>query len=196
MSIQPPFLLPSDKKFVNTSTGQKSSSCRNRVSEISSVKGFRESLQMEGISSNAAKLISCSRIKSSTTNFESAWDQWTSWCNERQVNPFQAPVNFIINFLSKKFDKVLQYKTLNCLRSPISAYHFLINGMSVGKHLKVCALLAGTFNQRPSQPRYVFLWDVAIVLQYIRNQWYNSSSLNDADLTCKLTILLALTTVM
>ena len=57
--------------------------------------------------------------ENSTTNYESAWGQWTSWCNERQVNPFQAPVNFIINFLSEKFDKVLQYRTLNCLRLAI-----------------------------------------------------------------------------
>ena len=31
------------------------------------------------------------------------------------------------------------------------------------------------------------------VLQYIRTHWYDNSSLNDADLTCKLTTLLALT---
>ena len=39
------------------------------------------------------------------TNYESAWGQWTSWCNDRQANPFQAPENYIINFLSEKFDK-------------------------------------------------------------------------------------------
>ena len=33
-----------------------------------------------------------------------------------------------------------------------------------------------------------------MVLQYIRTHWYNNSSLNDADLTCKLTTLLTLTT--
>ena len=112
----------SDKKFVNKSTGQKSSSSRNRVTEISGVKGFRQSSQIEGISSNAAKPISHSRSKSSTTNYESAWVQWTSWCNERWVYPFQASVNYIINFLSEKFDKGLQCRTLNCLRSAISAY--------------------------------------------------------------------------
>ena len=141
----------SDKKFVNKSTGQKSSS-RNRVTEISGVEGFRQSLQKEGISSNAAKLISHSRRKSSTTNYESVWGQWTSWCNERQVNLLQAPVNYIIDFLSEKFDNVLQYKILNCLISAISAYHVHIDGKSVGKHPKVCALLAGIFNQRPPQP--------------------------------------------
>ena len=119
----------SDKKFANRSTGQKSSS-RNRVTEISGVEGFQQSLQKEGISSNAAKLISHSRRKSSTTNYESVWDQWTSWCNERQVNLLQAPVNYIIDFLSEKFDNGLQYKILNCLRSAISAYHVHIDGKS------------------------------------------------------------------
>ena len=103
-------------------------------------------------------------------------------------------MSFIINFLSEKFDKGLQYRTLSCLRSVISAYYVHIDGKSVGKHPKVCALLAGIFNQRPPQPRYVFIWDVEIVLQYIRTNWYDNSSLNDADLTCKLTALLALIT--
>ena len=39
-----------------------------------------------------------------------------------------------------------------------------------------------------------FIWDVKIVLQNIRTHWYVNSSLNNADVTCKLTTLLALTT--
>ena len=92
-----------------------SSSSRNRVTEISSAEGSWKSLQMEGISSNAGKHISHSMRKSSTTNYESAWGQWISWFNERKVNPFQAPVNYIISFLSEKFDKGLQRRTLNSL---------------------------------------------------------------------------------
>ena len=34
----------------------------------------------------------------------------------------------------------------------LSAHHVQIDGKSVGKHPKVCALLAGIFNQRPPQP--------------------------------------------
>ena len=98
----------SDKKFVSKSTGQKSSSRRNRVTQISSVEGFRQSLQIQEISSNAAKLVSHSRTKSSTTNYESAWGQRSGWCNERQVNPFQAPVNYITNFLSENLMKVFE----------------------------------------------------------------------------------------
>ena len=58
------------------------------------MEGFRESLQMEGISNNA-------QIERGSYN-------------DRQVNPFQAPiVNYIINYLSEKFDKGLQYRTMN-----------------------------------------------------------------------------------
>ena len=57
---------------------------------------------------------------------------------------------------------------MNSLRSAISAYHVHIDGKSVEKQPKVFALLAGIFNQRPPQPRYVVIWDVEIVLQYIR----------------------------
>ena len=74
----------------------------------------------------------------------------------------------MINFLSEKFDKGSQYRTSNYLRLAISVYHVHIDGKSVGKHPKVCALLAGIFNQIPPQPRYVFIGDVEIVLQYIR----------------------------
>ena len=56
-------------------------------------------------------------------------------------------MNYIINFLSEKFGKWLQYRTLNCSRSAISAYHVDIDGKSVGKHPKICALIAGIFNQ-------------------------------------------------
>ena len=38
--------------------GKKSSFSKNKFTGISGGKGFQESLQMEGISSNAAKLIS------------------------------------------------------------------------------------------------------------------------------------------
>ena len=108
MSVQPLFFLSQIRNLVTNPLGKK---------KISGVEGFQVSLQMEGISSNAAKVVSHSKKKSSTTNYKSAWDQWTSWYNDREVNSFQTPVNYI-NFLSEKYVKGLQYKTINSLRSP------------------------------------------------------------------------------
>ena len=83
---------------------------------------------------------------------------------------------------------------MNSLRPAISAYHVHIDGKSVEKHPNLRALLAGIFNQRPAQPRYVFIWGMEIVSQNIRTHWYDNSSLTRANLTCKLATLLALIT--
>ena len=56
----------------------------------------------------------------------------------------------MINFLSEKFDKGLQYRTLISLRSAISTNHVHIDCESVRKHPEVCALFASILNQRPS----------------------------------------------
>ena len=51
-------------------------------------------------------------------------------------------MNYIMMFMSKKFDIFLQYRTLNSLRSAITACHVHIDDKSVGKHLIIFALLA------------------------------------------------------
>ena len=82
---------------------------------------------------------------------------------------------------------------MNGYRSAISAFHEYVEGKPVGKHPQVCALLSGVFNERPPQPRYVFIWDVQVVLNFIKSNWPVSSNLSDKNLTLKLTTLLALT---
>ena len=89
------------------------------------------------------------------------------------------------------FGKGLQYRTINSHRSAISAYHNYVDRKPVGKHPRVYALLTGFFNQRPPQPRYTFVWDVEIVLVYLKTNMSVNSQLSDKDLTHKLTVLMA-----
>ena len=97
-----------------------------------------------------------------------------------------------MNYLSTLFEKGLQYRTINSHRSAISAYHYYVDGKPVGKHPRVCALLAGVFNHRPPQPCYTFVWDVEIVLIYLKTNMSDNLQLPDKDLTHKLTVLMAL----
>ena len=190
----------SGKKSVNKSTREKSSSSRSHAllrlavwkvsGEVCKWKEFQAMLKsLPHIQREKAQQLITNRPE-------------ITGLADAMKNTFfiQAPSNYIINFLSEKFDKRLQYinyrnstVAVNSLRSAISAYHVHIDGRSVEKHPKVCALLTGIFNQRYPQPRYVFVLDVEIVLQYIST--HDNSSLADAELTCKLTTLLALTTV-
>ena len=97
-----------------------------------------------------------------------------------------------MNYLSTLFEKGLQYRTINSHCSANSAYHNYVDGKLVGKHLWVCTLLTGVFNQRPPQPHYIFAWDVEIVLVYLKTNMSDNSQLSDKDLTHKLTVLMAL----
>ena len=53
-------------------------------------------------------------------------------------------------------------------RSAISAYHEKVDDMPVGQHPLVTSLMAEIFNYRPPQPRYVFVWDVQVILNFIK----------------------------
>ena len=100
-----------------------------------------------------------------------------------------------MNYLSTLFDKGFQYQTVNSHRSTISAYHNFINGEPIGKHPN-CALLTGIFYERPPQPRYTFIWDADVVLTYIKNNMSLNFLLSEKKLTCKLTMLLALSSAL
>ena len=82
-----------------------------------------------------------------------------------------------MNYLSTLFDEGHQYRTVNAHRSAISAYHNFINGEPIDKHLKICALRTGIFNERPQQPHYTFILDVDVVLTYIKNNMSVNSQL-------------------
>ena len=97
-----------------------------------------------------------------------------------------------MNYLSTLFEKSLQYRPINLHRSAISAYREFADGKPVGKHPRVCTLLAGVFNQRPPQPHNTFVWDAEIVLAYLKTNMSENPELSDKDLTHKLTVLMTL----
>ena len=63
------------------------------------------------------------------------------------------------------------------------------------KHPRVYALLTGIFIQRPPQTRYTFVWDVEIVLAYLKTNMSDNSRLSDKALPNKLTVLMVLPSV-
>ena len=52
--------------------------------------------------------------------------------------------------------------------------------------------MSGIFNRNPSKPKYSFIWDVEVVLTYLKSLPIDDS-INDKLLTLKLTTILALT---
>ena len=130
---------------------------RDREIKTSALDNFKEKLFAEGISKNATDLITDAKRQGSISHYESAWRKWDSWCSRKQVDPISGPLSAVLDFLAELFQGGLEWSTIAGYRSSISAYHDPIDGVSVGKHPRVCALLKGVFNKRPPVPRYTFI---------------------------------------
>ena len=69
----------------------------------------------------------------------------------------------------------------------------LQEGRKFGEHPLVCRYMKGVFELRPALPKYAEIWDVNVVLNYLK-QFEPPTVLPLKDLTLKLTMLLCLTT--
>ena len=160
--------------------------------EISGLDGYRQNLLTGGISEDTANLLrSHSWRKGTAGAYNSAWKQWSSWCGQREADPFCSTVASRADYLTELFKKGRSYHTVNTHRSAISSFHRPIDGVKVGRHDLVCRVLNACLNARPPQPRYVVTWDFDKVLSYIHSLRDNSS-LSNKFLTLKLSMLLAL----
>ena len=160
--------------------------------DISCMDAIRRNQTGENLSAAARKLLNKARRDSSKTTYETPWNKWLCWCDGKQIDPLQATVDNIIDFLADKFEYApLQYATLNVYRSALSAYHPPIDGYKVGVHPKIKELMRGAFNEKPPQPRYPDTWNVDMVLKYLVSGKRNEE-LSQLDLTHKLAMLMAL----
>ena len=164
-------------------------------SRTSGLAGYRKGLSLQGLSDKATQLITESRRPGTLGNYESAWKKWSSWCDSRKVDPFRCPLNCVLEYLSFLFyEEKFLYRTIGLHRSAISAYHVPIDDKPVGQHPLVCSLMSGIFNKRPPQPKYLFVWDVQVVLDFIKSKWGDTDTLAGKEVTLKLCMLMALIT--
>ena len=102
-------------------------------------------------------------------------------------------MNYVLEYLSSLlYHENLLYRTIGLHRSAISAYHVHVDDKSFGQHPLVCSLLPGIFNLLSPQPKYLFIWDVQEVLNFIKSTWGETDRLGEKELSLKLSILLAL----
>jgi site-specific recombinase XerD len=160
---------------------------------ISGLENYREELQTAGVSSEAATLLTKSWRQGTRSAYNSAWQKWHSWCEDREMDPIHAPVEIVVEFLKDMLEQGYSYNTINGFRSAISAYHRKVENVPIGQHELVKKMMTAIFNENTPTPKYGQTWSVDQVLTYIKNLGSNIS-LDDKTLTHKLTMLLALTT--
>lgn len=132
----------------------------------------------------------CASLSDNTLRqYECAFKRWFDFCSKNNINPYDAPIEHVIKFLTDIFIQGAQYGTLNSYRSALA----LILGSKISSDDIMSRLFKGFYRLRPSVPKYNSTWDTSIVLDYLGN-FYPNSVIGLETLTKKLITLLALIT--
>ena len=169
---------------------EPSSSSVRRTDVSSHMAHLQQTYAMQGFSERVTELLLQSWRANTHSAYNTAWSKWCGWCNQRQVHPFSASLEEIMDFLADQFDSGLLYRSLNALRSAISTSHSKVDSHNVGSHPLVSRLLKGMFNARPPSPQYNGSWDVSVVVELLRN--HRSADLTIPELGKKVVTLMAL----
>ena len=99
----------------------------------------------------------------------------------------------VIEFLTCLYHQGLNYSSINVARSALSSFVIMKGTATVGNHSLISRFMKGIFSLRPPVPRYEVIWDVNIVLDFLR-KLAPIYKLSLKQLTLKLTMLIALVT--
>ena len=93
--------------------------------------------------------------------------------------------------MTELYEKGFTYSAINTAHSALSSFVQLDDGSSVGKNPLISRLLKGVFQSRAPKPKYSEVWDVQIVLSYLKTL-HPVDSLRLKDLSFKFLMLLLL----
>ena len=109
------------------------------------------------------------------------------------VSVFEPGIGKVIEFLTELFHTGIGYSAIDTAQSALSSIILLPGGRPVGEHPLICRFLKGVFELRPALPKYTEIWDVGIVLRYLKTL-YPPQDITLKQLTLKMTTLLCLLT--
>lgn len=103
----------------------------------------------------------------------------------------QASVGQVLDFLTMLYAR-LGYSAMNTARSALSSFVILPGGHTLGSHTFIARFMKGVFNLKTPKPHYDVVWDVKLVLDYLRQLLHTPNVLGLRDLTKATCMLIAL----
>ena len=111
---------------------------------------------------------------------------WFDFCQDKDLDCLTPTKTNLLGFLAKRRQMGDSYSTLGTHRSAVS----LLSNDRVGKDLDVSMFIKGVYRSSGVRPRYSAVWDISIVLNYLKELKPDSL----LKITMKTVMLLALST--
>ena len=157
----------------------------------------RDILRKEGFSNSVIKRLEKARAQSTVHHYASQWKLFEAWCNEHKLNPLNASLPLLTEFLEYLFkERKVSVRTIKNYKSALAfQWKTLVGYVMPEKDYVVTDLFRGFKRERPIPKKVVVDWDVRLVLNYFQSGRYKTwNSLTDKELTLKTIFLLALAT--
>ena len=160
----------------------------------SCLETFRAFLTKAGVSNAAADTIEASQRPSTRSLYQKKWASFLNWCQGRSLDPLNPSAADVLNYLQSLADLGLKYNTAKSHASALSSCCMPVDGYAVGSHPLVLRWLKGFLAIRPPVRLIMPPWDLAIILQALRQAPYEPlESVPLEFLTLKTAFLIAVT---
>ena len=167
MLIEEPLLLPKRDSILHSLFDPER--CHSwKENQTDGLSVIRSALKNQRISQAAQKLILSSWRQGTQKPYRTYLNKWQCYAGEQSINPFQPPVNKVLEFLNQPYEQGLGYSGINTAGSALSSITTLEGNVTIGKHPLVQRLVKRVLQCRPSFPRYERTWDTNVVLKYLK----------------------------
>jgi len=153
-----------------SSTKDSNLSPKTRTVQINSMEAIDRQFQKKGFSEQSRQLLRASWRSGTQKDYNAKFRKFNSWCSSRQINPIDASLVQVSDFLTDLFHDGLQYRTIAGYRSMLSMVLPPVDGFKIGQHPDIIRLIKGVFHSRPPQKRLVPEWDIEVVLKALQKK--------------------------
>ncbi len=111
------------------------------------------------------KTMTEARVPSTRRIYALKWAIFSTWCQDRNLDPVTSDVSVVLSFLQEMVDKQHSSSTIKVYAATIAAFHAPIAGRSVGRDSAVTQFLRGARRMNPQHSHTVPPWDLPTVLR-------------------------------
>merc|ERR1712121_415777 len=154
-----------------TSTGQSCISPQPGTSSSSRMETIQQSLAATGLSDRVAARGARGKLRTTSLKiYDSKWKLFAQWCESQnpQVDPWEASVRDISEFLHKLFLDGLQVRTIAGYRTAIAS-SLDLKGRRIGQSKILSKLIQSFYVDRPVCRNVFPQWDLSVVLRGLRS---------------------------
>ena len=153
---------------------------------------IRGKVKSSSLSKPAQEILLASWRPGTLKQYDSYLHRWAKFCHDNEINVYQPRVEQVVEFLTQLFQTGLGYSAINTARSALSSI-VTLGHVPLGEHPMIKRFLKGIFELRPSLPKYSSVWDVSILLLYLK-KLAPLEKLSLKEISLKMTSLLCILT--